>query len=381
MQKIFPPEIINFSIESHFHRFSRFSILIYIFTILFVLGAGISLFIVRTEISVQSAGIIRSLSEPIDVTAPLIAEVVRTDIAENRFVKKGDTLVWLNSKKLEERIEHLNSIINQNNDFLNDLKNLCGGKFSTALETKLFKSVFANYQQTLEEYNLEISLAEKSFNRTKLLFEKEVLPETELEKQKFQLDKAIENRKNFIKQSKREWQQLISEYELTNEQYNNEIRELFKDLKNYIILSPQTGYIISYNGIQSGSFVTVGQRIAVVSPDDKLISEHYVSPNDIGYLRREMPVNYQIHAYNYREWGFASGEVIDISNEVYLLNDQPFFKVRCSLNEEYLALENGFKGHLKKGLTTTARFQITRRSIAQLIFDKADDWLNPKLTK
>lgn len=381
MQKIFPPEIINFSVESHFHRFSRFSILIYIFTILFVLGAGISLFIVRTDISVQSAGIIRSLSEPIDVTAPLVAEVVRTDIAENSFVKKGDTLVWLNSKKLEERIQYLHSIIKQNSNFQNDLQNLCEGNFSTALETKLFKSVLANYQQKLEENNLEINLAERSFNRTKLLFEKEVLPATEFEKQKFQLEKAIENRKNFIKQSKREWRQLISEYELTNEQYNNEIRELSKDLKNYIILSPQTGYIISYNGIQSGSFVTVGQRIAVISPDDKLISEHYVSPNDIGYLRSEMPVQYQIHAYNYREWGFASGEVIDISNEVYLLNDQPFFKVRCSLNEQYLALENGFKGHLKKGLTTTARFQITRRSIAQLIFDKADDWLNPKLTK
>ncbi|MFW5830986.1 MAG: hypothetical protein ACOCVA_01960, partial [Prolixibacteraceae bacterium] len=192
------------------------------------------------------------MSEPIDVTAPIVSEVVRTDIAENRFVNKGDTLVWLNSKKLEERIEHLNGIITQKNHFLSDLKNLCGDKFSTAFETKLFKSVFANYQQKLEEYNLEINLAEKSFNRTKLLFEKEVLPATELEKQKFQLDKAIENRKNFIKQSKREWRQLISEYELTNEQYNNEIRELSKDLKNYIILSPQAGYIISYNGIQSG---------------------------------------------------------------------------------------------------------------------------------
>jgi len=72
---------------------------------------------------------------------------------------------------------------------------------------------------------------------------------------------------------------------------------------------------------------------------------------------------------------------MDISNEVYLLNDQPFFKVRCSLDEQYLVLGNGFKGNLKKGLTTTARFQITKRSIAQLLFDKADDWLNPKLNK
>lgn len=381
MQKIFPPEIINFSVESHWHKFSRFSVVIYIFTILFVIGGIISLFIIRTDISVQSAGIIRSLSEPIDVTAPIVAEVTKTDIAENRLVKKGDTLIWLNGEKLEERIEHLSSIINQNNIFLDDLKNLCESKLSFALETKLFKSVLANYQQKLEEFNLEININERSFNRTKLLFEKEVLPATELEMRKFQLEKTIENKKDFIKQSNSEWQQLMSEYELINKKYKNEIRELFKDLKNYIILSPQTGYITSFSGIQSGSFVTVGQRIAIISPDDKLISEHYVSPNDIGYLRSEMPVHYQIHAYNYREWGFASGEVIDISNEVYLLNDQPFFKVRCSLNEQYLALENGFKGRLKKGLTTTARFQITRRSIAQLIFDKADDWLNPKLTK
>ena len=381
MKKIFPPEIVDSSIESHFHKFSKFSKRIYIFTILLVIGIGISLFFIKTDISVQSAGIIRSLSEPVDITSPTVAEVIKTNIAENRLVKKGDTLVWLNSEKLKERIEHLNSILSQNNDFQNDLKDLCEDKFSHNLETELYKSVQAKYQQKLEEFNLEINLTEKSFNRTELLFEKEVLPATELEKQKFQLEKAVELRKDFIKQNKIEWQQLISEYELTNKKYKNEISELLKDLQNYIIISPQTGYITNFNGIQSGSFVTTGQKIAIISPDDNLISEHYIPPNDIGYLRNKMPVRYQIHAYNYREWGFASGEVIDISNEVYLLNNNPFFKIRCSLNEQYLTLENGFKGNLKKGLTTTARFQITKRSIAQLLFDKADDWLNPKLNK
>jgi len=381
MKKIFPPEIVDSSVESHFHKFSKFSNVIYIFTILLVIGIGISLFFIKTDISVQSAGIIRSLSDPVDITSPTVAEVIKTDIAENRLVKKGDTLVWLNSEKLKERIEYLNSIIIQNNDFQNDLKVLLDGKYSPILETELFKSILAKYQQKLEDLNLEINLSEKSFNRTKLLFEQEVLPANELEKQQFQLEKAIENRKNFIKQNRSEWQQLITEYELSIKKYKNEISELYKDLKNYIILSPQTGYITNFNGIQSGSFVTVGQRIAIISPDDKLISEHYVSPNDIGYLRNKMPVRFQIHAYNYREWGFASGEVMDISNEVYLLNDKPFFKVRCSLDEQYLALENGIKGNLKKGLTTTARFQITKRSITQLLFDKADDWLNPKLNK
>lgn len=381
MKKVFPPEIINFSVESHFHKFSRFSVVIYMFTILFLIGSGISLFFIKTDISMQSAGIIRSSSEPIEVTSPIVSEVVKTNIAENKFVKKGDTLVWLNNEKLSERIDHLNSIINQNSDFQTDLRNLCEGRFSYTLETDLFKSVLAKYQQKLEEFSLEINLAERSFKRTKLLFEKEVLPATELEKQKFQLEKANENKKNFIKQSRSEWQQLLSEYELNNKKYKNEIRELLKDLKNHVILAPQTGYITNFNGVRSGSFVTTGQKIAVISPDDNLISEHYISPNDIGYLKNKMPAHFQVHAYNYREWGFASGEVIDISNEVYLLNNKPFFKIRCSLNEDYLALENGVKGDLKKGLTTTARFQITERSIAQLLFDKADDWLNPKLNK
>lgn len=159
-----------------------------------------------------------------------------------------------------------------------------------------------------------------------------------------------------MKQSKREWQQLNTEYKLTNDKYKNEINEFLKDLDNYIIISPSNGYITHFNGIQSGSFVTSGQSIAIISPDDELISEHLVPPKDIGYLKNKMPVIFHIDAYNYNQWGLASGEIIDISNEIYLVNNQPYFKVKCSLNEKYLSLKNGFNGYLKKGLTTTARF-------------------------
>jgi HlyD family secretion protein len=30
-------------------------------------------------------------------------------------------------------------------------------------------------------------------------------------------------------------------------------------------------------------------------------------------------------------------------------------------------------------MTVLARFQVTRRTLFQLLFDKADDWLNPNL--
>lgn len=111
------------------------------------------------------------------------------------------------------------------------------------------------------------------------------------------------------------------------------------------------------------------------------MAEHLVAPQDIGYLQKEMPVLFQVDAYNYNQWGLATGNIIDISNEIHVINGAPFFKVRCSLNEEELSLKNGYSGKLKKGLTTTARFKVTKRTLAQLLFDKADDWLNPKLIK
>jgi HlyD family secretion protein len=349
-------------------------------TVLFVTGIVISFFLVSSKISVQSTGLIRSLSESIEITAPVVAEVLKTNITENKFVQKGDTLIWLNNEKFIKRVEHLNHLISQNEDYQKDLKLMSGVKYSL-LKTDLYNSIHAQHRQKLAEYDLQINLLQKSFNRTQSLFDKNVVPLTEKEEQEFQLQKAIEEKNIFVRQSRSEWQRLVTEYKLTNDKYKNELNELQKEFENYVILSPYTGYITNINGIQAGSFVTTGQTIAVISPDDKLISEHLVPPKDIGYLRNKMPVIFQVDAYNYNEWGLASGEIIDISNEIYLVNNQPYFKVRCSLNEQYLSLKNGFKGYLKKGLTTTARFQVTERTLAQLLFDKADNWLNPKLNE
>ena len=36
--------------------------------------------------------------------------------------------------------------------------------------------------------------------------------------------------------------------------------------------------------------------------------------------------------------------------------------------------------HIKKGMTLQARFYVTRRTLFQLLYDKADDWLNPNVS-
>ena len=76
--------------------------------------------------------------------------------------------------------------------------------------------------------------------------------------------------------------------------------------------------------------------------------------------------------------GNAQCKVHEISNSVVEMGEKPYFRVRCLLNQNYLSLENGYRGYLKKGMTLTGRFKIANRSLFHLLYDKADKWLNPK---
>jgi HlyD family secretion protein len=70
--------------------------------------------------------------------------------------------------------------------------------------------------------------------------------------------------------------------------------------------------------------------------------------------------------------------VIDIDRNITIQGDQAFFKVRCSLNSIEMKLQSAYKTKVSKGMTLTSRYIITRRSLFDLLFDKMNNWLNPK---
>jgi hypothetical protein len=124
--------------------------------------------------------------------------------------------------------------------------------------------------------------------------------------------------------------------------------------------------------------VAVNDVIAEISPDGGLIAETYVLPKDVGLLRPGTTANFQVDAFNYNQWGMISGKVVSISNDIFAKEgEQPYFKVRCKLDDNKLELKNGYVGYLKKGMGLQANFYVTRRTLFQLLYDKADDWLNP----
>mgnify|MGYP000104851944 CR=1 FL=1 len=100
---------------------------------------------------------------------------------------------------------------------------------------------------------------------------------------------------------------------------------------------------------------------------------------EIGLIRKNQVVKFQIDAFNYNQWGLLEGKVIEIDRNITINEQQSFFKVKCKLNSKTLTLKSGYKTQVTKGMTLTTRYIITRRSLFDLLFDKVDDWLNPKI--
>jgi HlyD family secretion protein len=378
MNTIFPEEIISQTSEGHFAKFNSRTKIVYLLILLLLVIAGAVLPFVRIDITHQGRGIIRSTSENNNVIAAIYGEVVESSLQENLYVEKGDILLKLNTEKLDEEFKALLVRRDLICEYQADLEALIHRKYPT-LESLLYKKEKEEYLQKLKELDADLKQKTRDYHRNKELFEKKVIAEVEFENIEFAMEQAKRAGLLYSKQKLLQWQSTLKELELEKIDLETQIVKNEKEKRNYQVTAPISGVITHYAGIETGNFIAPGQNIAQISPKGDLIVECYITPADIGYIQKGMAVKFQLDAFNYNQWGLASGEVIEISPDIFQNENSSYFKVRCSLNETYLSLKNGYEGKFIKGLSLTARFVVTERNLYQLIYDKADDWLNPRL--
>ncbi|GET29926.1 HlyD family secretion protein [Prolixibacter sp. SD074] len=377
-QNIFPKEIIQFSLENHYFRFSRHSKAIYILLVGMVFISLVLLPFIMVDVTVQSRGVIRSREEVTTIQAPITGQVEKVFIMENMKVAVGDTILRLAPEKISDQLRVLEEKIKLYSGYIKDIQSLLH-KSKPQLHTDLMRSSYQEYGQKLMGYKLRLETTKKDFQRTQLLYKKELIAAAEFEKKELELNQLLKERDFYISQKKADWQQKLFQYKIERKNLSNNRDQLAFEKRFYVVLAPATGYISNFQGIHTGSFILTNQNIASITPTDSLIAECYVGPEDIGYLRTAMSAAFQVDAYNYNQWGLAHGKIIDISNQPYQKENAVYFKVKCRLSQEYLSLKSGYRGELKNGLTLTSRFKVTRRSLYDMLFDKADDWLNPKI--
>lgn len=373
----FSSDPIN-NIENLIAKNKTKSISIYFVIVLCIITALALLPIIEIDISSQSRGIIKSYKDNVPLTTIVSGKIVWQNLKNNQSVIKGDTLIKISKESLETDKFIQDTLSNTTKSALSDITNVLKGNYSS-LSTANIREDYNKYASKRLELQSKVSQATINYNRNKILFDKDVIAKMEYEKFVFELQFAKQALSSYDKTQKSAWENQRRELTERINTINGSIKKITVDSRNYFVLAPTSGTIENFSGLQSGSFINSSQPIATISPNDNLIIESNVSPNDIGLIRKNQDVKFQIDAFNYNQWGLLEGKVIEIDRNITINEQQSFFKVKCKLNSKTLTLKSGYKTQVTKGMTLTTRYIITRRSLFDLLFDKVDDWLNPKI--
>ena len=376
---LLPLELVSNSIDAYISKHPTNSQKIYWVVLVAVVAVFVSLPFVYVDVSVQDAGIIRPAAEKTEIKAPITEFVDSVYICEGSKVNKGDTILTFRTNASNYKINYHQGRLNDLQQHIHDLQYLSKGGKPDIFHSDTRRQEYLYFQKQEIEYETNLTMTKKEFERNKSLFEKKVISEEEFDRFNFDHTKAENQKASIFDNQISKWQTDLNMYiNMYNEMSSNmKLEEKERDL--YVVTSPVYGTVEQFRGIYKGSTIHTGTSIAVISPDSTLFIEVYMSPRNIGYIKKSMPVNIQAGSFNYNEWGTIDGIVTDISSDFFSDNasGSAYYKVKCSIDKEYLIHRKGARGNLKKGMTVSAHFMIARRSLFDILYQKVDDWVNP----
>ncbi len=386
--ELIPSSMTDITLESYIGKVSTRSKIIYWIIIGFVAFGMVILPLVHVDISVQARGFFQSEIERQFIYAPFQGKVVFTSVENGREVNKGDTLFIIDTETIKTQKEAVNNRILDNNAAIYDLEKLVlieslNPRYTAEdFSTKRYYSEFSNMKRSLAIQFQKYQKSKTEHERNIVLHDQSIIPDIEFEKSLFAYKTDREGLNQILISCKSTWQADLMERKNDAGSLQADLERCMDELNNRVVLAPVTGEIIQSVDIQTGTFLVTNQKIAEISPRGRLVATCYLKPDDIGLIHTGQKVRLQVDAFNYNEWGFLNAEIIDISDDMIVEDGSTaYFRIRCIPEQTSLSLRNGTEAQIKKGMSFNSRIFVTRRSLFNLLFDKADKWLNPYLTK
>ncbi|RYC67303.1 HlyD family secretion protein [Spirosoma sordidisoli] len=372
--------------------------LIYTSVLVAIAVALASLPFIVVDVSVQASGLVRPVAERSDVKPLVSGRVAALLVRENQSVQAGAVLLRLQTPVLDTKLHLLLAQQQEKQQSIHDLTLLLDQKPDELLASATYPALMARlrsplYRQQFEQFRLvgQENLQTQQKRRrdvetSQLLLRDKVVARLEHEDKEFALNSVVTQYQTLMERQRSEWQTALTQHQLALTELRAQEQQLRQERDLYTVRASVSGTVSQVAGRYAGSYIQAGETIGIISPDSTLIVECYVPPKDIGLLRPGQAARFQVDAFDYNQWGLIDGHILDIDNDFTIVENnpssrQPVFRVRCQLRQNYLTLPNGYRGSLKKGMTLRARFVVTQRSLFQLLYDKADDWLNPNRTR
>lgn len=375
---IFPKEFLNNSVFVHEFKHGKKSQAIYIVLLCSLVIILALLPVVRVDVYSGASGLIRTEAEPVSLQSFHSGKVVFSGLKEYQKVAPGDTLLTLENPEEATQKQLLQQKIQEVTGFLNDLKALLGMQTAKPnLRTSRFRAEFIWYQKGHDDLHIQLKKAQSDFERNQILYKKMIIARVAMENAAFAYEMAQNKLEIFQRQNQSRWASEHAEQKARLLELQNRQQRLTETRSNYLLTAPVSGTLLQTAGLRPGGVVVAGQTLGLISPDSELLVECYVSPADIGMIKVGQSVKFQIDAFHYNQWGWATGTVRHMGSDLEWVQGRPVFVVQCGLNEKALYLNNGTSGKLTNGMTLNARFFLNHRTVWELLFDKMDDWLGP----
>jgi len=371
-----PERKLEESVEYYIGRISGTSQVIYILICGMLLAFISSLAIIKIDITVAARGILRPETEKSSLVALVPGMVDRIFISEGEQVRADDTLLVLDSHNLQERMNSCLLRIEELELNIADIGQIQAGNLN-GLKSAGILSAYKQYNDQLDKLTMKLEKARKERKRLETLHSENLISEKEYDDLYYQEMLLVKEINLIQSSSNQSWQDQLERSRLELRENRSMLKKLEADIRSHIFIAPVNGFIDQFSGIYRGSTLTANQNVLTISPDTSLIAEIYIPAGKAGSLYPGQKTRILIDAYNYREWGALESSITEISNDVLLVNNMPVFRIRCCLDQRVMRLRNDITGQLKQGMTCTARFSFSRRTILQVLFDRTDSWLRP----
>jgi|GEM_PF-2122466 Multidrug resistance efflux pump len=386
-KSILPIQQASLTAEALFNRLSRSGSYIYSATLLLLLVGLPLLLSVKIDIVARAPGLLKS-PMPNHRLNSLVTGIIDTVyIQEYQYIEKGDTLLRMEQAALTGALEVVTARKEELLVLLEDLRGLkdLSERDEAApliLKTPYYSRAYAHYQAQQQTLAVKTDETRKLWERNTQLYQSKAISPSDYEATEatyFQAKAALQERH----------QASLQQWRAEELNYQKELRELEaqqlslqKENTQYWLLAPVSGSVSYLSGLAAGSPLVQGQALLEISPEEPLWAECYIQPRQIGFLQTGQQVRIAADAFPHTQWGSIQGAVQQITPMMQGVESSqaPYFKLLCNLESHSLHSAGGLSAQLKKGMTVQARIVLCRRSIFQLLYARADSWLNPTLS-
>lgn len=280
-------------------------------------------------------------------------EVESCNLQEGELVEKGDILLSIKSTDYDLQEEQLlinrdafETKIDKYRQLVQSIKNDENLFDASNPEDSLYFSIYEGYKSLVNQNMIDTSLyANYGYTDEQI--------EAELEKNQGKLSQiyydSISNAESAIKEA-----------ELSISSIDAQLSALQSGKNEYVVRATETGMLHLLSDVKKGMMVQTTMPMATITPQNsEIILDAFVSTADMARIHEGDEAKITIDGLIQNVYGSISGKIRGIDSDVSTREDRngtiQGFKIRISMDTDYLISTKGEKIDIKNGMTGVAR--------------------------